>query len=196
MTAVKVGQQRRYNQGDQREFRVIAVCDGVALCSGGMATGIDYLAEHSTVLPPRDGEYVEGEAVEVLSGEGVWVSATYMLEFDSWHFCYIHKSRPQAYVSAEVRRPRPKKTKWVVPTQADLDAATGPIPCRIRDAGKWTGEVRHLHGIAKWTSDKFIVMGGFLFNFRDCVIEVPESDPRPGVEVEWQPPAHPDYRSG
>lgn len=80
---------------------------------------------------------------------------------------------------AAIRRYKPA-TKWVVPTQADIDAVSEPIPCKVRDVEDSDWAEQALYSIDKFSKWHFLTQS---CRWKYCLIQVPANDPREAVEV-------------
>lgn len=177
MSEVKAGQRWEV---DGVVARVVAICKGFILFDDGRCWGLEaFNLCDGKLLPSRENEYVAGESVEIYKpNPSAWIAASYCLQIDSDKHVAQNINGHFIRSTHLIRRPKPE-TKWVVPTQADLDAANEPIPCLVRDGGKWQN--LRLHGVAKFGEYRFSTTA---HRWKYCLIQVPVSDPRPAMEVQ------------
>lgn len=176
---VKVGQRWKI---DGVECRVAAICEGVLQFDDGRWDYVeDFHESGCELLPSRENEYVQGEIVELTSNG---TAVTYVCELPAGsefrHVVEFSDKSRGCFTSKDICRHKPAM-KWVVPTQADIDEATEPIPCLVRDydSGEWKS--LKLLGIARFQSHRFWAPPG---HWKYCLIQVPANDPREAVEVQ------------
>lgn len=175
---VKVGQRWRY---EGVECRVAAICGKMIFFDDGRWDCVEHLDHFACeLLPSRENEYVQGESVEIYNPHArSWSAAVYCLPINPDTHVVRDSSGYYIRTSSAIRRPK-LAMKWVVPTQADIDAATGPIPCLVRDYDSYEWDKYSLLGIIKFGLFRF---AADKFCWKYCLIQVPANDPREAVEV-------------
>ncbi len=180
---VKVGQRLRY-QG--AECRVAVICEKKVFFDNGRWGFVDGLHDSACeLLPSRENEYVQGERLSFISDGKLDSDCVYVCELPSGssdrHVVEFDGGMRWIAQNKNLRRQEPAKLmKWVVPTQADIDAATEPISCLVRDRDCEEWKHDDLVGISKFGQNRFV---DAIYRWKYCLIQVPANDPREAVEV-------------